>query len=214
MAPMCIAHMNCSRRQLLLHLIRQIHAEPWRRLYRRRPVGNPVTGWSARMLNYGLTNSPHPSLPDHLVWLQSLGPAAAAYNPANPRTHKTGKALGKAILKWGGVTGGNLHKLTKALGPVVQSARTGVRVNNAPMNSGWTKIAAVFSYFQTFSPPQVIWDSRVSLSVCHRLVNAAVQFDLKLGQMQVAFPDLGWVPGRGGNRPNLMNIVAPWFQRF
>lgn len=194
--------------QLLRHLVRQIQTEQWQRNYRRRLVGPQVTGWSARLFNYGLINSPHPSLPAHLVWLQSLGPDATAYDPANPRTHQIGKELGRTILIWGGVTRSNIANLTTALGPVVQSARTGVRMNNAPMNSGWTKIASVFSYFHMFSPPQVIWDSRVSLSVCCRLADAATQFGLNSRQLQLMFPDLGWIPGRGGNRPRLMSKAA------
>jgi hypothetical protein len=200
-----------SRTDLLLHLIDQIERNSWQRLYRNKYVGPTITTWKIRLQNYGLISAPTPSLCAHLIWLASLKSNVCSYNPCNPTTHLIGNAVATGILKWGGVSRGNSGKVSKVLPSIVQSARSGRIFPSAPMNSGWTKVAAVFSYYHRSSPPQVIWDSRVSLSVCHRLVIAAGAYCLNSSQLTKLFPNLGWVPGRGGNRPKLMKCVSGWF---
>ncbi|MEI6076196.1 MAG: hypothetical protein WCS94_11515 [Verrucomicrobiota bacterium] len=208
-----------SRNDLLLHLISEINNQPWQLFYKKKSVGILVSGWPKRLEHFTLSNSKNPSLKQHLQWLYSLQGLVNSYNPSQPATIQCGLDLGKQILEWGGVTRGNVSKLSKVLDSVVESTRQGKRISNAPMNSGWTKISAVFNYHDTNQhtnfgshPAQVIWDSRVSLSVCCRLVDAAKHNRLTPSQLTSLFPDLGWVPGRGGNRPSLQMKASDWFR--
>ena len=208
-----------SRNDLLLDLVKEINNQPWQLFYKKKSVGISVSGWPKRLEHFTLSNSKVPSLKQHLQWLHSLQRLVDAYDPSQPATIQCGLDLGKQILEWGGVTRGNVSKLSKVLDSVVDSTRQGKRISNAPMNSGWTKISAVFNYHDTNQhtsfgshPAQVIWDSRVSLSVCCRLVDAANHYNLTALQLAALFPDLGWVPGRGGNRPSLERKVSGWFR--
>ena len=95
---------------------------------------------------------------------------------------------------------------------VIKASQSGVPCANAPMNSGWTKIAAVYSTISSGAPSQVIWDSRVSLSICTRLGAAARGAGITPATLRSSFDDrIGWVGGRGGNRPKLMASVQQWF---
>ena len=72
----------------------------------------------------------------------------------------------------------------------------------APMNSGWTKVAALATAFlegDAARAPHVIWDSRVSTSIVWRL-DRMVGVDPKRH-----FPGLGAVLGRGGTRPRSLD---------
>jgi hypothetical protein len=77
----------------------------------------------------------------------------------------------------------------------------------APMNSGWTKVAAMATAFlegEVDRAPHVIWDSRVSTSIVWRL-------DRRLAETQGVdarrlFPSLGVVGGRGGTRPRRLKF--------
>lgn len=83
---------------------------------------------------------------------------------------------------------------------------------NAPMNSGWTKVAAFAS--EVADMPQAIWDSRVSTAVIEnlqRVITSRVpvkDFGLRLipgrggwrQERQAALRDFGWRSG-WGSRP-------------
>jgi hypothetical protein len=197
---------SCLRSEIIRSLTCQIQKEPWQRLYRKKETGPIVTGWSQRLRHYSLATNARPGLIDHLLWLNSLGEHVK--KASTPQEYCK---IAKAVLKWGGVTRGNLAKLDKVICSVVQSAIQGQQVKSAPMNSGWTKVAAVFAQFKS-THPQVIWDSRVSLSICTRLGSIAKSKGLNKGQLQSLFSDnLGWVRGRGGNRPKLQSQAVNWF---
>ena len=203
------------RGEILSEVVRRIHNSEWQRHYRNGAIGDPVIGWTNRLKKYALASQQEPSLFEHLQWLKSQEGRARAFIPANPAHEVTGQELGAEILVWGGVERGNLDRLPTVIGPVCETARTGQRVDNAPMNSGWTKIAAVFSYYHDGAPPQVIWDSRVSLSVCRRIAEVAADMNINQETIQRLFPDLGWIPGRGGRERRLgyQRTAAHYFRK-
>jgi hypothetical protein len=190
----------------------EIHTKPWIRLYRKKQFGFPVVGWPQRLSQFALMSQQSPSLPQHLAWLDKITRKASTYSTSHAgipaAIHQSTAA---DILKWGGVLRGNLPRVPTVLKEVVQTARTGNDVHRAPMNSGWTKIAAVYAYTFPGAPQQVIWDSRVSLSICTRLVDYANSHHLGLNHVRTLYPNLGWIPGRGGNRPVLTSKASTLF---
>lgn len=194
------------RNQLIAEVVDQIHKDSWQRLYRKKLIDPVVNGWTRRLQHYSWATQNKPDLVGHLLWLSNM--VASAAGATEPRQKNS---LAEQILTWGGVTRGNLHRVPSVVNAVISSAQTGKRLNNAPMNSGWTKIAAIFAHHnQQF--PQIIWDSRVSLSVCTRLGRAASNSNISRSNLQVLFHNrLGWVPGRGGNRSCLQAQASNWF---
>ena len=199
--------MQHMRRQLIKHLVDQVHAESWQRLYRKKNVGLAINGWPARLKHYSWATRSNPDLVSHLIWLNSMAQRVKAAVKSQDKNQ-----IALDILKWGGVTRGNIGRVQSVTNDVIKSAIKGSQCNNAPMNSGWTKIAAVFSFPDPKARPQVIWDSRVSLSVCVRLGEAARCRRVKPADLQKCFKNaLGWVAGRGGNRPVLRQCAQTWF---
>jgi hypothetical protein len=195
------------RQQILQHAVDQITSQPWQRYYRKKLSGSILAGWPLRLYKYSWATKQTPDLTSHLIWLDKISNQAAKSSLTSTNAHATATA----ILEWGGVTRGNSAKVSTCLAHVVQSSRTGAIVGGAPMNSGWTKIAAIFSLNVPNVPPQIIWDSRVSLSVCTRIGSASQAFGITPDQLQYIFPNLGWVTGRGGNRPQLQKRAQSFF---
>jgi hypothetical protein len=110
------------------------------------------------------------------------------------------------VLAWQMLTWGDVTRQRDFGGPVVERVfRRALGLPGgeaAPMNSGWTKVAALATAFlegDLVRAPHVIWDSRVSTSIVWRL-------DAMLGEEATevprrAFPRIGVVAGRGGTRP-------------
>lgn len=114
----------------------------------------------------------------------------------------------QTIFIWGGVQRSNSKAAeNSALVESVIKAALSWRVpgSNVPMNSGWTKVAALATEFVELDggAPQVIFDSRVAASLLTRL--DSVLDDAPNGARPAPFlPEelrtLGYVPGRGGTR--------------
>jgi hypothetical protein len=71
-----------------------------------------------------------------------------------------------------------------------------------PMNSGWTKVAAMATAFLEGHPsrvPHVIWDSRVTTSLVTRLEDLLLEDGVS--DPSYLFPHIVPAPGRGGSRP-------------
>jgi len=180
-------------------LVHDIHVDPYQAYYRRNPHGSVVTGWDARLKSYFW---PTPEC-DRFAVSAILAPICAALAPLiaslgkwTPVQESQAVALANSIFDWGGV---RQRVVTPALVEAVVARANGRSMGNAPMNSGWTKLAAMST---VFSPqPQAIWDSRVSASVITRL-------DALLPPSIVAttlFPHLGPIKAnRGGLRRALL----------
>jgi len=109
------------------------------------------------------------------------------------------------IFQWGGVTRGKTKRdpSAKDIRNVIASAITWERVEDAPLDSGWTKLAAFGTDWleDVDGGSQVIYDSRVAFSLIRRI-------EALLTSDHSAFVELGpflrehlrYIPGRGGSR--------------
>ena len=200
------------RARVLEQLAHDLHREPYQLMYRRKPVGQPVAGWSERLLAY---HWPTPELDyaataDLLApWFNEAGALSRRLLERNAWTsaERTRAAeLAWEVLKWGGVTrqaAYSEHTVERVFRKALWLAPT----DQPPMNSGWTKVAALATAFLEDEPdglPHVIWDSRVSTALVSRLeplLIAAGETDPKR-----LFPDIGTSPGRGGTRPRTFKL--------
>ena len=194
------------RRDLIRALVEHIETEPFQAQYRRRPVGPVVCGWAERLERYfwptpsdGLSATLRTMTP----WFERAGVLAAALDCGaswTTRDRAAATQLVEAMLAWGGVPqrAGATPDVVEA---VVQRS-LGRHVHpEPPMNSGWTKVAALATAFLEARPeryPHVIWDSRVSASIIARLDTLMLRADE--GDPSALFPGIGTVPGRGGAR--------------
>lgn len=189
-----------------------IDEEPWQPYYRGRPVAGsrPVTGWGSRLQGYFWPN-PSSGIAQTVAGLAGITGALpdvvnAIMNAAPPQQPpaailNNAEAIADQIFRWGGVpqvfTAQNIID-------VVRSAVTRIAVPGAPMNSGWTKLAA-FATAHLPGQEQVIWDSRVANSVIRRLdyiLDAA-----GCNSIPTYLTAIGTVPGRGGSRPGMSKTL-------
>lgn len=200
--------------KLIESVASQIHREPWKQSHRSKLTGLQVTGWTERLRHYCWATKSKPDFYNHMVWLEKIKSNALVGEASKNSQDRYSARCNVAcdILEWGGVKRGNLEKVPAVINAVVDAARTGAPSVDTPMNSGWTKIAAIYSLILPGSLTQVIWDSRVSLSICTRLGSAAQNLKISPQALQNAFAGrLGWVPGRGGTRPRLIKLASEWF---
>lgn len=113
-----------------------------------------------------------------------------------------------SIFEWGRVTRGNagIAQDGELVASVIDtSLRWHIPSKNVPMNSGWTKVAALSTEFVEAEggTPQVIFDSRVAASLLSHLdkvLNQVPTGDDPRKFLPHDLTALGWVPGRGGTR--------------
>lgn len=215
-----VAH--ADREKLIRALVESIHVEPHQPMLRLEAYGDPVVGWGARLSTYFW---PHPVMDlraTHEVlspWFTEAGNLARRLTAGDVWSHderRRAAVLAWQMLTWGGVT------RQRAFSPDVVEAvfRRALGLPggaSAPMNSGWTKVAALATAFlegegqvEGGRAPHVIWDSRVSTSIVWRV-------DRMLGAEQAdmprrAFPRVGAVRGRGGTRPR--RLTHSWAHAY
>lgn len=197
--PLASSH---SRALLVRDLVDWIHADPFEARYRGRALSPVIHGWADRLQSYfwptptvrvaATAALMAPLLADaaHLMAAGGAGPWSTADDIlAVQWAHR--------VFRWGGVPQSN--GTPARVRAVFDSVRAGHLLANAPMNSGWTKIAALASDSLPPAAQQVIWDSRVA----HALIG---RFDAMLhaaghrGAPPASLQDIGRVPGRGGTR--------------
>jgi hypothetical protein len=176
-----------TRQRILEGLVTQVEAHRFQHLSRNRQTGHAGGGWAGG-LNIYSANTDQPEPQSHFDWLNGMLQQIAAAHTPSDRVR-----CANEILKWGGMA-------TKVsddqagqglLDAVIRSARQGRQSGNAPMNSSYTKIAAVFGYRQG----NTIWDSRVSTAVCFRLACIVSDAGLSVDDARALFPHLGFVGG-------------------
>lgn len=198
------------RTALVAALVDEIHVQPFQAHYRRRPHGGPVLGWANRLHAYFWPRpdpafGPIPTSAGLQAIYGALQPlivsvhAGSAWSAAQnaQAVAQTGR-----LFAWGGVRS---RKWTaKDVRSVMDSSIHGA-ARGAPMNSGWTKLAALCSQ-STPHNEQAIWDSRVSASVVTRLDALMV---LPGDTPAALFPDLGPVRAfrTAGPRRQLTNSL-------
>jgi hypothetical protein len=194
------------RTRYLKALVRDIHAEPFQPVYRRRPTGQPVTGWDARLQAY-FWPGPDSGYQKTSAAMQKLTELSGQLAQALTKHGGWSEAeqllavqLAHDVFGWGGVPQ-DADKVTPATVQAVYEAALREDADaQAYMNSGWTKVAAfATAHLEDMESgcPQAIWDSRVATAVISRLDRIVPQ-DTPIAGL---FPGLGTVPGRGGTRP-------------
>jgi hypothetical protein len=199
-----------SRATIVKKLTRWIHFDPIQPNYRKRPVGLEVVGWDKRLCAYfwPIPGIGYADTEAQIAPLQD-GLRLLAQKLDDGKTWGTDDIveISHQVFAWGGVPqeGVTADKVKQVM---LNALHGDVACPEAPMNCGWTKVAAFATAHlegNTGRHPQVIWDSRVSTSIIHRL-------DRMLGARhkiaRVLFPDLGTVIGRGGTRPRA--LVCKW----
>jgi len=116
----------------------------------------------------------------------------------------------EAIFRWGGTRQRQPVTASKTRATLTNALLGRVQDPNAPMNSGYTKVAAFGTAFLEGSSegcPQVINDSRVAASLTTRLDRILARY----GQdPRTVFPGLGTVDAaRSGTRPGPLKLNWP-----
>jgi hypothetical protein len=196
-----------ARPALVSMFVREIERDPFQAMYRKKPVGASVLGWEARLQAY-FWPKPRDGLAATTERLASLLVAgqklAEARRPWDAGTREQAVAFAKEVFDWGRVRQQKLE--WSQVDQVVRAALFGERLDTAPMNSGWTKVAAFLTaHLESSGQSQAIWDSRVSWSLVRRLDRLLIAS----GHNRV--PDwlrgIGRVPGRGGTRTDVKTIL-------
>jgi hypothetical protein len=113
-----------------------------------------------------------------------------------------------AVFKWGGVTRGasKQNPSVEVISSVVRSALKWHREKAAPMDSGWTKVAAFSTDWveELGGTPQAIYDSRVANSLIRNVEKLYSQEGVEwLRTLQpILHRHLRRIQGRGGTRKN------------
>ncbi|SDF62816.1 hypothetical protein SAMN05428966_11842 [Massilia sp. PDC64] len=195
-------------------LVRDIHAQPFQRVYRKRPFDAPVQGWDKRLRAYFW---PAPAqgyretaagIRDIEQTARALAEALAEHGTWDADEQQRAVELAHAIFTWGGVPQDPKTVTASTVEAVVRAALADDAEARAHMNSGWTKVAAfVTGHLDGLGTgrPQAIWDSRVATSIVARLDGL-----LPAGMDPATlFPGVGTVPGRGGTRPRALSRRWP-----
>ncbi|MBR0660484.1 hypothetical protein [Neoroseomonas oryzicola] len=188
-----------GRKDFVKQLVTTIAEEPFQPRYRGRCIGQPVVGWTNRLTSYFW---PRPEV--------GLEPTAAALHQLEEEGRIVVGLLddrsdaaqqrtvewAERILAWGGVP---QRAVTADIVRAVIRAALTREPGSAPMNSGWTKVAAFATApLEDQDRADAIWDSRVSWSLVRRADGIFSAAGIS------ALPDWFWpigkVPGRGGTR--------------
>ena len=202
-----------TRDDFLRALVAWIEEEPYQPMYWQRQHGAPVKGWANRLKAYFW---PHPDR-DYKVTCERLSPILDTASRLSAKVDQNldwnndereeAVKFSIAAFKWGGVpqplpSAEDVHR-------VFETALSGVDRDGAPMNSGWTKVAAFATAHledQACRHPLAVWDSRVATSITARLDRLLVEAGLR--RPDKIFPDIGTVTGRGGTRPR--QLILHW----
>lgn len=208
-----------SRASLVSELVSWIHSDPFQPHYRLRPYGRMVTGWPDRLRSYFWpvpTRGYTETAAQTSSFAERAALLAAAILEARDWIEAENAAaiqLADDIFTWGGVTQSMVT--AEKVRAVFENAIAGAIVHaRAPMNSGWTKLAAFASaHLEADCRAQVIWDSRVSTSVIERL--DALLSGAGFAEPGALFPEIGLIPGRGGFRAERQDALRlHWPNRY
>ncbi len=206
-----------NRPQLISALVDQIEGHRFTFLYRNRSVaGHSGVGWAGALSLYS-ANAPQPDPAAHFAWLNTITARVGAATTASDKI-----SIANDVLKWGGMGTriSNARGGQALLTSVIASATEGHCVDNAPMNSSYTKIAAIFCY--GVNNYNAIWDSRVSTALCFRLGCILEKAGMSREEAAEYFPELGYVPGvslrvgarLGAIRSFWPNVYSTWSGHF
>ena len=129
--------------------------------------------------------------------LEAEGRAIAeAHMPWNDTVKAQACTFAKRVFEWGHVPQKNVT--AEEIERVLNAALSG-NIADAPMNSGWTKVAALATaHLEAENRSQAIWDSRVSWSLVRRIDDLLARN--RFSEIPPWLRYIGKVPGRGGTR--------------
>lgn len=214
LTPEASLHSNpriLDRPTLIERLVQSIAAEPFQAFYRKRPHGQPVLGWTARLDAYFWPNTDirraetERDLADKTSRLAPLARKRVEGDAWTEAESATAVDVTKEIFEWGGVNRSIPQISVDTVRSVIDSAIAGRQIDGALMNSAWTKLASLASSALPADRQQAIWDSRVSHSLIGRIDALADSADVL-----ALFPRLGWIPGQGGTRIKKPAYAARW----
>jgi hypothetical protein len=208
-----------DRDGLIAALVDEIERDPYQAHYRLGPVGTPLTGWSERLRGYFW---PSPAL-GFARTMSDLSPLlddgrtlAEALRPWDKPTQLLAVAFAQRVFRWGGVP--QREVIWETVDRVIQSAINSP-IEGAPMNSGWTKVAAFSTaHLEGVDGSQAIWDSRVSWSLVRRIDRILCRAGWS--EVPTWLQHIGKVGGRGGTRWKVPvrltwpNAYANWSSQF
>jgi hypothetical protein len=197
--PAPIAERIVDRVGLIAALVDEVERDSYQAHYRLRPVGTPLTGWSERLRGYFW---PSPAF-GFVRTMSELAPLLAegrtlaeALRPWDKPTELLSVAFAQQVFRWGGVP--QREVTWETVDRVIQSAINS-RIEGAPMNSGWTKVAAFSTaHLEGVDRSQAIWDSRVSWSLVRRIDRILCKAGWR--EVPMWLQHIGKVGGRGGTR--------------
>jgi hypothetical protein len=196
-----------DRSRLVRDLVHRIQVEEFQPRYRRAHFGRPVCGWPDRLRSYFWPNPRVDYTATHRLmqgWFDGAGELSRRLLDRDTWTSADGAEaaeLAMQMLRWGGVARQSRFSVL-SVESVFRKALGLPHAAQPPMNSGWTKVAAMATAFLEGHPsraPHVIWDSRVSTSLVTRLEVLLLENGVR--DPSHLFPHIGTVIGRGGSRP-------------
>ena len=215
--------MDAMRLSVLRDFCDQIQNDPFQARYRGLAYGSIFFGWDQRLSSYfwpkpeiGMLQT-MTDLEPILKRAESLATVIDHGDSWNKQQASEAIQLASSIFSWGGVR--QQSNSVEKVEAVLRSALTGQVVAGAPMNSGWTKVAAFGSAWLEKVPnrtPQTIWDSCVSSSLLRRLDR--ILLALGIDDPCSLFGKIGRVRGRNG-RPGRLSLRWPngygsWTSQF
>lgn len=186
---------------LVSALVDWIDRDPYQTYRRRVPVPPKIFGWTSRLACY--------SWPAPGGFLARV-PALQVVGPWNPTQQASSVIFANQVFTWGKVNQKSPVTPQKVR-HIFDSVRLGAAVANAPMNSGWTKVAAFASFGWAGVQEQVIWDSRVAHSLIRRLDCILVASGVNA--IPNCLADIGTGRARGGTRIGAVYHL-PWPDRY
>ncbi|WP_201860143.1 hypothetical protein [Microvirga soli] len=134
--------------------------------------------------------------------------------PLTDEDHELLKSLARRTFEWGGVERGatKQNPTGDQIAAVIASALQWRHVNDAFMDSGWTKVAAFGTAWleDADRTPQIIYDSRVAAGLIRNVEKAILTGGEGWSDKFKAYvqDQLRWVPGRDANR--LRSLQLRW----
>jgi hypothetical protein len=194
------AQMESSAYEMLQLLVKNIHEEePW---------DNRLHNYVWKQRSFFQTQDEL----DDLIWKGSLLSRLILSNQEwTPQDKIKAIDWAEAIFKWGGTRQRQPITASKVQGTLTNALLGRVQDANAPMNSGYTKVASFGTAFLEGSSKgcsQVINDSRVAASLTTRLDK--ILAGNAQNNPRTIFPGLGTVDAaRGGTRPRQLKLDWP-----
>lgn len=184
---------------LIKALVADIETDPFQPVFRKGPLGAPISGWRTRLDHYFWPRPEvgyHATVRDLALLLTLAKELATTVGSWTSAQRAQAISFADQVFSWGGVPQRKFDD--KTVEAVIMSATQHKALPGALMNSGWTKVAAFATAHLEPEGTLVIWDSRVAHSLIRRIDRLLVAQSVQTvpGYLKA----IGRVPGGGGSR--------------